>query len=200
MAEAYASLPELIAVGVEALRTGDLPRAIEVLTRVVQQAPTEHASRLYLGMALERSGERHRATLQFARALNEAQARGRWVNADTTPAPLRPIVERAVALVRSGSRAAFMKVLEPLAQKFGRDALKRVEQCLRIYLREERAVVTDARQQPSFLFFPGLGASAYLDRSKCRLDRGARSRHGCDPRGAHASAARFRRTRERIRQ
>lgn len=162
---APANIEALNALGVAAMRAGDLPRAIDLLGRAVQLAPAEHAARLYLAVALDRSGESDRATLQFARALNDAQARGRWLNPDTTPPALRPLVERAVVAVRTGSRAAFMRVLEPLAQRFGRDALTRVEQCLRIYLREEPPVHTDPRQQPSFLFFPGLGASPYLDRS-----------------------------------
>jgi aspartate beta-hydroxylase len=165
MTEAYATLATLNALGVEALRTGDLPRAVESLDRVIQLAPNQHVSRLYLAIALDELGEHHKATLQFARALNDAQARGRWLNAEGTPPGLRPLVERAVVTVRSRSRATFMEVLEPLIQRFGRDELTRVEQCLRIYLREELPVRTDERQQPSFLAFPGLGAAPYLDRS-----------------------------------
>jgi aspartate beta-hydroxylase len=159
-------LAQLNEQGVEALRTGNFPRALELLSRAVALAPEQHASRLYLAHAFERSGDRYRATLQFARALNDAQARGRWLNADTTPAALRPLVEHAVIAVRTGSRATFLQALEPLAKRFGPDALRRVGQCLRIYLREEQAVYTDPRQKPSFLFFPGLGASPYLDRSR----------------------------------
>jgi aspartate beta-hydroxylase len=161
-----ANIEALNALGVAAIRLGNLPRAIDLLARAVQLAPAEHAARLYLATALDRAGERYRATLQFARALNDAQARGRWLNPDTTPPALRPMVEHAVNAVRTGSRAAYWRVLEPLVRRFGRDALQRVEQCMRIYLREEPPPLTDPRQQPSFLFFPGLGASAYIDRSR----------------------------------
>ncbi|HEU4627093.1 MAG TPA: aspartyl/asparaginyl beta-hydroxylase domain-containing protein [Steroidobacteraceae bacterium] len=152
-------------MGLAAIRTGDLPGAVQKLERVVTLVPDEHAARLYLALALERSGDRHRAILQYARALNDAQLRGRWLDASSTPPALRPLVERAVAAVRAGRRATFMRVLEPLAQRYGRSELARVEQCLRIYLQEEEPVITDARQQPTFLFFPGLGAAPYLDRS-----------------------------------
>ena len=155
----------LNALGVAALRTGGPRRAVDLFGRVVTLAPDEHAARLYLALALDQSGDRHRATLQYARALNDAQARDRWLDADSTPPALRPLVERAVTTVRNGRRAALVRVLEPLAERFGRSELARVEQCLRIYLREEAPVVTDARQQPSFLFFPGLGAAPYLERS-----------------------------------
>src|SRR6185436_14099337 len=70
-----ANIEALNALGVGAMRVGDCARAIDLLARAVQLAPTEHAARLYLGMALDRSGQRDRATLQFARALNDAQAR-----------------------------------------------------------------------------------------------------------------------------
>lgn len=166
MTEAYASLAELNARGVEALNAGDLPRAVDLLSQVLQLAPDQHAVRLYLAFALERSGEQQQATFQFARALNDAQARGRWLGADSTPPGLRPLVEQAVGTVRARSREAYFRALEPLQERFGAEALKRVAQSLRIYLREEQAVHPDPRQQPTFLFFPGLGASAYLDRSK----------------------------------
>jgi aspartate beta-hydroxylase len=55
--------------------------------------------------------------------------------------------------------------LDPLAQRYGRESIARVERCLRIYLNEEQAERTDPRQQPTFLFFPGLPPAAYLDRS-----------------------------------
>jgi aspartate beta-hydroxylase len=56
------------------------------------------------------------------------------------------------------------RLLAPLIQRYGRAELARVEQCIRIYLQEEPAPRTDERQQPSFLFFPGLPASPYLRR------------------------------------
>jgi aspartate beta-hydroxylase len=45
--------------------------------------------------------------------------------------------------------------------------MARVEKCLRIYLGEERATFPDARQQPTFLYFPDLPTSPYLDRTVC---------------------------------
>lgn len=155
----------LNAVGVAALRQGDLQGAINRLGEALRLAPEQHAARLLLAMALERSGQRERALFQFAHALNDAQTRGRWLNADTTPPALRPQVEHAVMAVRTGRHAALMKTLEPYIERFGRGEMARVEQCLRIYLREEQAVRPDPHQEPTFLFFPGLGASPYLDRA-----------------------------------
>jgi aspartate beta-hydroxylase len=156
----------LSAVGIAALRSGDHGRALTLLGNAVRIAPEQAATRLHLAAALERAGDTHQATLQYARALQQAQAHGRWLNADTTPPALRPLVEHAVRVVRAGRREALACALEPLAKRFGITALSRVEQCLRIYLREIDLPRPDPRQQPTFLYFPGLGATPFLDRSQ----------------------------------
>jgi aspartate beta-hydroxylase len=68
-------------------------------------------------------------------------------------------------LIRGGRHELLFSLLRPLEQKYGRAELSRVEQALRIYLNEEQPEYVDDRQRPSFLFFPGLPTSAYLDRT-----------------------------------
>ncbi len=145
---------------------GNTAGAVAAHARAVSLAPDFHVARLHLAAALERSSQGADAPIQYARALNDAQAQGRWLNTETTPPPLRPLLQQAVRAVREGRRASFARLLDPLMQRYGRSELARVEQCIRIYLREEAPVRTDERQQPTFLFFPGLGASPYLDRSR----------------------------------
>ena len=70
--------------------------------------------------------------------------------------------------VRVERRNLLFNLIEPLAQRFGRDSLGRVEHCLRIYLKEELPVYPDPRQQPTFLYFPDLPPAAYLDLSLFR--------------------------------
>jgi aspartate beta-hydroxylase len=167
-AEVLSAAPEnveaLNVMGLAALREGALPRAVELLSKAVRLQPDLHASRLYLATALDRSGDVHAALFQYARTLSEVQKQNRWVDASSTPPPLRPLVERAAAVIRAGRRAALDRVIDPLVRRYGRGELARVEQCARIYLREEPLVLPDPRQRPSFLFFPGLGASPYLPR------------------------------------
>jgi aspartate beta-hydroxylase len=74
-------------------------------------------------------------------------------------------VEHAVLTVRSGQHRLLATLLEPLVQRYGREALARVEHCLRVYLEQEPATYPDPRQRPNFLFFPGLPTSAYLERA-----------------------------------
>jgi len=144
---------------------GDLPGARTAYENAVRLRPQLHLARLHLASLLEQLGEPQRAAWQYARAIKDAQQEGRWLNAASTPPGLRPLVERAVRNVRMERRALLFNLIEPMAQQFGRDSIGRTEHCLRVYLKEEQPLYPDPRQQPTFLFFPGLPASAYLDLS-----------------------------------
>jgi aspartate beta-hydroxylase len=144
---------------------GDLAAALAAYECALRLKPEFHLARLHRAAALERAGESRAALVNFARALREAQHEGRWTSSATTPQALRALVEHAARTVRNARRELFFGLLEPLAQRFGRESLTRVERCLRIHLVEEPAEYPDARQQPTFLYFPGLSARPYLDRS-----------------------------------
>ena len=144
---------------------GDLQAAIACQQRALQSEPDFQAARLHLGRNFEQTQQLAAAAVQYARALQDAQQQGRWLSPDTTPVPMREPVERAVRFVREHRRTALHELFAPLRSRYGPEALRRVEKCLRIHLNEEAPDYPDARQQPSFLFFPDLPASAYLDRS-----------------------------------
>ncbi len=144
---------------------GNLQAALASIAEALRLRPAFYLSRLHYAALLERSGASERSRIQFARALRDAQSQGQWTNAESTPAGLRSLVEHAVRTYRTGRRAMLFGVTERLAERFGRSSMTRVEKCLRIYLGEEASASSDPRQQPSFLYFPDLPASPYLDRS-----------------------------------
>lgn len=158
-----ASLSLRIGLAHEAV--GDSASAWRAYEEAVRVNPEHNLSRLHLAAMLEFQGELDQALPHYARAIKQAQALGRWLDPATTPPGLRPLVEHAVLVIRGGRRGLLFGLLEPLVQKYGRASLARVEHCLRIYLGEEAPVYADDRQRPTFLYFPGLPTSAYLDRS-----------------------------------
>ena len=144
---------------------GNVEAAVAAHCAALRRAPQMFVVRLHYAAALERAGQIEQAAIHYFRATQDAQAQGRWVSHETTAPALRPMVEHAVQVVRSTRKATFANLLEPLQQQYGPDSLKRVEQCLRIYFREQAPVYPDPRQHPTFLYFPGLPPAAYLDRS-----------------------------------
>jgi len=140
--------------------------AADAHAAAVRLVPEFFVARLHLAACLERLRRHDEALIQYKRAVDDAQAQGRWLNRATTPAALVPLVEHGVVAVKQGRRALFERVLAPLREHYGRESLTRVEQCLRIYLNEEAPIYPDPRQRPTFLLFPGLPTSAYLDRAQ----------------------------------
>lgn len=144
---------------------GNADEAIAAHGAAIRLAPQLFVVRLHYAAALERAGQAELAAIQYFRAMQDAQAQGRWVSEETTAPALRPMVEHAVQTVRATRKSTFANLLAPLRQQYGADSLARVEQCLRIYSHEEAPVYPDARQRPTFLYFPGLPPAAYLERS-----------------------------------
>lgn len=144
---------------------GRIDDAISALRRSVQLRPVYHVARLRLATLLEQRGEPERAVLHYARALEDAQKQGRWLDAAGTPDSLRPMVERAVIAVRTNRRSALYGLLDRLAEKYGRDSLERIVEGVKIYLLEQAATYPDPRQQPTFLYIPGLPPTPYFDRA-----------------------------------
>ncbi len=145
--------------------TGNFDAALAEYEETLRLRPQLYVARLHFAQALEHAGRAPRALVNYARALKEAQKQGRWLNSQSTPPGLIPAVEHAVRTVRSNTRQLYTSLFEPIAERFGRDSLMRVERCLRIYLSEESAESSDPRQRPTFLFVPDLPPTPYLDRA-----------------------------------
>ena len=145
---------------------GDFAKAVDEHAAAVRLEPAFFVPRLHLATCLERLGKQEQAVVQYKRALDDAQRQGRWLNPATTPPGLRPAVTHAVLAVRNGTHQLFDTLFAPLRARYGPDSMKRVERCVRIYLNEEPAVYPDPRQRPSFLLFPGLPTSPYIDRTR----------------------------------
>ena len=142
----------------------DWEAAARAYRQALDRRPDLYVAQLHYGESLERIGRTGQALLAYMNAIKQAQAQGRWLNAATTGAGLRPAVERAVQFVRRGQRELFEDLLVPLRQQHGPRALKRVEDCLAVYLGEQRPEFPDPRQRPTFLYFPGLPPRPYFPR------------------------------------
>jgi aspartyl/asparaginyl beta-hydroxylase (cupin superfamily) len=101
----------------------------------------------------------------LTRAIRTAQLKGFWHSKNSTPAWLHEAVPRAMDYARQGQYALFYEWLAPIEAKFGTDEMKRVRQCIAMYVGEEPTVYADPRQKPSFLYFPGLPIAPVFPRA-----------------------------------
>jgi aspartate beta-hydroxylase len=151
-------------LGVAYRQAGQREAAAAAFRQALAVAPDHFLSRMHLGGVLNELGQRQAALTHTFRAITDAQRRNQWLNDATTPAALRGGVKAAMRFVSDGRRELFDRLLEPLRAKHGRDALARTEQCLSTYLGDRVPDYADARQRPSFLYFPGLPAQPYFPR------------------------------------
>jgi len=122
-------------------------------------------ARLELARSLEGRQQPGDALLAYYRAIIESQRQGHWLSKATTPPALIERVAYAMRYVKAGRRRVFGQALEPVVARHGRQALARFDECLAIQVGERNLQPADPRQQPSILYFPGLPAAPYFNRS-----------------------------------
>jgi aspartate beta-hydroxylase len=136
-----------------------------VFERALDLEPGSFIARLHLAGVMELLGHQHQALTHYFGAISQAQAKGRWLNDQTTAPHLRDLVLHAMEIIDAGRRALFVAALEPLRAKHGDEALVRVKHCLDIFLGAVPPNYPDPRQQPRFLYFPDLPTTAYFERA-----------------------------------
>ena len=148
---------------------GDVQGSLVSYATAVRLRPAFHVARLHLAAALDATGQGNGngdlAPMHYLRALQDAQSQGQWHDPGTTPRSLQPMVARGVVCVREAGKAMCARLLEPLRAKYGPASLARVDQAVRIYVREAAPDYADPRQQPTFFYLPGLPTTPYLDRA-----------------------------------
>ncbi|MEX2151619.1 MAG: aspartyl/asparaginyl beta-hydroxylase domain-containing protein [Steroidobacteraceae bacterium] len=159
-----ADLATLLNLGVAREANGNFEGARNAFQRVLEINPALSHARLQLGHALEALGRSAEALLAYHRAISDQQRQGHWLNAASTPAAILDRVRHAMRFVKAGRRRVFEAVLEPLIRQHGAATLRRVADCLTTMVGDRPAAFADARQKPSFLYFPDLPATPYFDR------------------------------------
>ena len=147
------------------LHLGDISKAVDALERGMALAPDSFIVRLQLAEALQGLGRTEEALVHFFRAVNTAQAKGRWLNDQTTAPDLRDRVRQAMAIIDAGRHALFFDAIAPLVRQYGADELQRVAYALEGYLGLRPAGSPDPLQKPTFLHIPDLQPEPYFDRA-----------------------------------
>jgi aspartate beta-hydroxylase len=131
----------------------------------IGEASLSPEARLQLGQELEARQQHGDALLAYYRAIIEAQRQGRWLDKATTAHEQLAHVTHAMRYVKAGRRRAFDVVLEPVYSRHGRAVLTRFDACLAAQVGTRSATSPDPRQRPSMLYYPGLPATPYFERS-----------------------------------
>jgi len=151
-------------LGFARLAAGDAQAAVAALETSLGLDPTAFRVRLFLAQLHEGAGRSREAAAHYFGAVVAAQNQGLWHDEATTPPAMRERVLQAMDFADLHRRAILVQALDPLRAKHGDAELARVMHCLDIYLGVAKANLPDPRQQPKFLYFPGLPTTPYFDR------------------------------------
>ncbi len=142
---------------------GEIDEAISALRSAVSLAPYRYDAFLLLGKLLELRGDRHGAVRAYFRAVTRAQMAEQWLDEASIPARLRNDVLRAMAVVEAGRTEVLASLMSPLLERFGRDAMVRVQACFDGFLGNRAIASPEPEQKPKFLYFPDIPSRRYLD-------------------------------------
>ncbi|TAN07572.1 MAG: tetratricopeptide repeat protein [Rhodanobacteraceae bacterium] len=138
--------------------------ALHAFDRALDLQPAHFAARLLRGNALEQMGRIDEAAKAYFGAIAAAQSSGEWLDDRTTAPALRPAVRHAINVVDTHRARIFMALLEPLHEKHGAHALRRIVAGLEIYL-DHRPAHYPPHQYCKFFYVPDLPNPLYYDRS-----------------------------------
>ena len=155
---------QMLGVALAQLVTDESARSI--IDTVLRDRPNAFTAGLYRALIHERAGEDRAALVSYTRVIKMAQSNGFWFDRDTTQPWLLDLVKHAMAVAQSGRLKLFDQWSSQLRDRHGSSELRRVEQCLSMYLGREPTVYADPRQRPTFLYFPGLPATPFFAREE----------------------------------
>lgn len=145
-------------------KAGEWELARDTFAKASAAAPRFADARLCLAEALENLGRTYEALTYYFCAILQAQSAGQWMNEATTPPILRRTVLHAMDFVAQGRRALFEAAYREQRDQYGSEALRRVDDCLLMYLQDLPTRYVDERQRPGFLYFPDLPTQPWFER------------------------------------
>lgn len=143
--------------------TGRWDQAAMVLSELLAESPELYVARLFLGRVECRRGNIVDGQAHLSWAVGQAQKKGQWLDEATTPPWLLTQVKEAAQNVRNFQYHYLHAALQPVSDRYGPDAVARVESFIRSYTGQNPQQSPDVRQVPRRQYFPGLPASPWID-------------------------------------
>jgi aspartate beta-hydroxylase len=144
--------------------TAGRPReAVATLEALCERQPEAHEAWLLLASLLDATGDASGALWACFEAVTRARRAGRWIDDETTPQALQPMVFAAFERLERQRRDLYFASFASVRADHGDAAVQRIDRALRGFLKEIDTTPADPRQRPRFLFVPDLPHQPYHD-------------------------------------
>ncbi|HKS93946.1 MAG TPA: aspartyl/asparaginyl beta-hydroxylase domain-containing protein [Gammaproteobacteria bacterium] len=145
---------------------GALPEAVAALDAALHLQPEFPIAHLHKGAVLEQLGRSDEALNSFLAGLMQAGDLGLMVQPERLPAGLRQALQHAMDVVQQAREVRLAQALAPLRAGHPAADFARVDQCLRVYFRQEALPAGNPLQRCTFMTFPGVPSQAWFERAQ----------------------------------
>ena len=145
---------------------GALPEAVAALDSALRLQPEFPVAHLHKGAVLEQLGRGDEALKSFLAGLMQAGDLGLMVQPERLPAGLRQALQHAMDVVQQAREARLTQALAQLRAGHPAADFVRVDQCLRVYFRQEALPAASPLQRCTLMTFPGIPSQAWFAREQ----------------------------------
>lgn len=152
-------------LGQAQVQLGNLNKALQALTTAVTLKRDFGLAWLHLGNALEQAGKREPALASYQSAFDASEELESLPLRPGAPPLLASMVTSARRALRNKYMALHQQDMNSIEGQYSAAALARVRQCLAIQHGESEPEYAHALHRPESIYFPGLAANAWFERS-----------------------------------
>lgn len=146
---------------------GEYELALQAMNKALQLQPTFPQALLQKGSVLEKLGRDQEALRAYLKAFNESPVLREPDHAvPPLPVHILRLALRAGEFVVQNTLKLLEEALAPIRAEHGAGELARVDEFLDIYVGRRQPQYQHAAQRPAFLYFPGLEAKPFFERSE----------------------------------
>lgn len=150
-----------LAVAHKQMLAGHPDATVETLSSVLERQPNHVVAWVMLGDALDLVGLTELAMKARHQALLRGQRHGQFLDMDSTPQVLRPVIGSIVSEINAQRHGRAAAALARMGEQFGADAMARVAHTVEVYFGRVDDGPASAHQRPKFMYFPGLPPGPY---------------------------------------
>jgi len=145
---------------------GDVDAALAEFDQALALKPDHLGALLHKASALDTAGRVREAATPYLRAMTLAADPAKVFGGRPPPANIAELLRRARQVVQQTRHELLGEALTPLRERYGADALARLDHALDIYLGRAVAEYPHPKQRPATLFFPGLPPRPFFEREE----------------------------------
>lgn len=148
------------------LAAGRQDQAIDLLQAALADEPRQAIAHLWLGALFSQQGQSLKAAEHFHLCFSLSPELEKLPSTPNAPAQMVESVHQALKLLRQHFIRLHLKILSAQEARAGKEALRRIRDCIDIQHGRKKPVFADDMQRPGAVYVPGIPPQPWFERNK----------------------------------